>query len=532
MELFFYGAAREVTGSCHCVEVNSKRILVDCGMPQGQDKKEDQDFPFDARGIDYVVVTHAHIDHSGRLPLLVKEGFSGKIFATKITCQLLAIMLRDSAHIQEMEAEFRNRKGKRAGNEEEVPLYTMKDAEKVLDLFVECSYLEHVEIAEGIKIQFVDAGHMLGSCSVEMWLSENGTNKKIVFSGDIGNLHQPIIRDPHYISGADYVVMESTYGDRNHGLAKDYVEELAQIFDETFAKGGNVIIPSFAVGRTQELLYFIREIKEQKLVQSMPNFPVYLDSPLALEATKIFEGDLTGYIDDDMIEIIRNGLRPLEFDHRFTVASAEESKLINENKMPKVIISSSGMCEAGRIRHHLKHNLWRPECTVLFVGYQANGTLGRLILEGAKKVKMFGEEIAVACRVFQLSGLSAHADKDGLLKWVGSFEKKPHVFVVHGEAQVTDGFAHNLSALGFEADAPRFTAAYDLIKGSFAFNGVEPQKEVKDAFSGENYSKAFANLLSAGKRLMDIIWHNKGRANKNLNQFTEQINHLAERWEK
>jgi metallo-beta-lactamase family protein len=517
------------------VEVNGKKVLVDCGMNQGSDNGYGQDFPFNPADIDYVVMTHAHIDHSGRLPLLVKQGFKSKIYATGATCELLEIMLRDSAHIQEVEAGWKNRKGKRSGSKTTEPMYTVQDAEEVFKYFVPCTYNEMIDIDEGLKIRFTDAGHLLGSAFVEMWLSENGVEKKVVFSGDIGNLGQPIIRDPQYVKEADIAIMESTYGDRNHEVPADYSEGLAEIIDKTLGMGGNVIFPSFAIGRTQELLYFIREIKEQGLVKSVPNFPVYVDSPLANAATRIYEGDLHGYLDEETIAVIKAGNKPLSFDGLRISESSDDSKAINDDRTPKVIIASSGMCEAGRIRHHLKHNLWRPECAVVFVGYQANGTLGRIILDGVvKKVMLFGEEINIACNIYSFRGMSAHADRDGLLKWIGSFEPKPEkVFIVHGEAEVCDIFKDTLTELGHSAYVPKLTAVYDILTGRIISEGVEAERS-REAEAGpqKHESPVYQRLVAAGKRLLNIIANNRGGANRELNAFTEEINRLAEKWDR
>ena len=382
MKLTFFGAAHAVTGSCHCLEVNGRKILIDCGLQQGRDEYDNNALDFAPNYIDCVIVTHAHIDHSGRVPLLVKEGFQGPIYTTGLTARLLSIMLRDSAHIQESDAEWQNRKGKRAGKELVEPLYTLADAEQALQQLVTFEYGQIIDLCDGVKIRFTDAGHLLGSSSVEIWATEGDVTKKIVFSGDIGNVDQPVIRDPQLLEQADYVVMESTYGDRNHEPPESYTGALAQLIDETFARGGNVIIPSFAVGRTQELLFFIREIKNQGMVKSVPDFTVCVDSPLAAEATKIYAGDLHGYLDEESIELVQGGEDLFTFPNLKLVQTSEESKLLNLDKTPKVIISASGMCDAGRIRHHLKHNLWRPECAVVFVGYQSEGTMGRRLLEG------------------------------------------------------------------------------------------------------------------------------------------------------
>ena len=368
MKLSFYGAAHEVTGSCHFLEAAGKNILIDCGMQQGQDEKNMQEFPIAPNMVDYVLITHAHIDHTGRLPLLSKLGFCGEVYATAATADLCSIMLRDSAHIQEFEAEWRNRKGKRSGAPLKEPLYTMQDAETILKTFVPCAYGETVEICEGLRIRFTDMGHLLGSACIEVFVTESGKETKLVFSGDIGNVNQPLIKDPAYVTKADYVIVESTYGDRLHNAPPDYAAQLADTIQKTFDRGGNVIIPSFAVGRTQELLYFIREIKEKRMVQGHGDFAVYVDSPLAAEATHIFNNTDTDSFDEETTALVRQGINPIGFDGLRISVTSDESKQINFIDTPKVIISASGMCEAGRIKHHLKHNLWRRECTVVFVG--------------------------------------------------------------------------------------------------------------------------------------------------------------------
>ncbi|MBM3699759.1 MAG: MBL fold metallo-hydrolase [Actinobacteria bacterium] len=465
MKLTFYGAAREITGSCSCIEANGKKILIDCGMQQGNDQKENQQLPFDGSDIDFVILTHAHIDHSGRLPLLVKQGFTGTIYTIKATYNLLTIMLKDSAKIQEADASWENKKSGKTAKGAIQPLYTMADALNTLGLVQPCSYGRVYEIHKGIKFNFVDAGHLLGSASVELFLIEGGTSKKIVFSGDIGNINQPIIKDPQYIESGDYAVMEATYGNRNHDNNIDYKKEFAKILEVTLAGGGNVIIPSFAVGRTQGLLYMIREIKEEKLLKKS-SFPVYVDSPLATEATRLYDDDLHIYGDTETRAIVKKGLNPISFPGLFFTDSVQDSIALNHDPVPKVIISSSGMCEAGRIRHHLKHNIERRESCVIIAGYQARGTLGRALLDGEKKVSIFDQEIEVAAKIYNFSGLSAHADRDGLIKWITSFDKKPDkVFVVHIEETVIDGFLKTLDGLGFSALAPEYKSAYDLYNG-------------------------------------------------------------------
>ncbi|MDD6344612.1 MAG: MBL fold metallo-hydrolase, partial [Oscillospiraceae bacterium] len=399
MKITFIGATHEVTGSCSYIDACGKRFLVDFGMEQGENCFENVQIPVSPSNIDFVLLTHAHIDHSGLLPLLYAGGFNGEIHATVATSHLCDVMLRDSAHIQEFEAEWRNRKGKRKGDEEYIPLYTMDDAIGAISLFVPHEYEKESEISEGIKVKFIDAGHLLGSSSIEITLTENNISRKIVFSGDIGNINQPLIRDPHYISSADYVVMESTYGNRNHELPTDYVTSLTEILQKTFDRGGSVIIPSFAVGRTQEMLYFIRQIKADNLVKNHDNFPVYVDSPLAIEATNIFINNRESCYDEEALSFVRKGINPIGFEGLITAVSSDDSRAINDDTRPKVIISASGMCEAGRIKHHLKHNLWKKENTILFVGYQASNTLGRSLIDGARKVKLFGETVQVNAEI-------------------------------------------------------------------------------------------------------------------------------------
>ena len=532
MKLTFFGAAKAVTGSCHCVEVRGKKILIDCGLQQGKDERDNTVLDFAPNYIDYVIVTHAHIDHSGRIPLLIKQGFQGQIFATRLTGELMSIMLQDSAHIQEMDAQWKNQKGKRAGRPPVEPLYTVADAAQVPEHLVTVEYGQIIELCEGVKIRFVDAGHLLGSASVEMWLEEDGVEKKIVFSGDIGNHNQPIIRDPSLIDGADYVVMESTYGDRNHDPVVSYTAELAKIIDDTFSKGGNVIIPSFAVGRTQELLYFMREMKKEGLVKSNPDFTVCVDSPLANEATKIFSGDLRGYLDDDALEVVKDGERLFTFPGLTMTESSEESKMLNMDKSSKVIISASGMCDAGRIRHHLKHNLWREECAIVFVGYQGEGTLGRHLLEGAKQVRLFGEDIAVNASIYNFKGLSSHADRDHLLKWIEQIQEPTpqQIFVVHGDAPVTEIFANTLREKGLPAHAPLYEEVFDLSKNVMLAAGVELLPKKTSYASNGHPASAYHEVELAAMDLFSIIRASKGSSNKDLKKMAAQIRTLTERF--
>lgn len=445
MNITFCGAAKEVTGSNHLVEAAGKKFLVDCGLIQGRVAEEERNaepFIYNPKEIDFMLLTHAHIDHSGRIPKLIKEGFKGAIYATKPTCELSRIMLADSGHIQEAETEWKNRKRKREGKSLLEPLYTSKEGEESLKHFIPVSYMDIIEIDENIRVRFNDAGHMLGSAIIEVWITENGKTTKIVFSGDLGNNDIKLLQPPSPITTADYVVMESTYGDRLHMKYKgdEKAEKFLDIVSTTLRRGGNVVIPSFAVGRTQEILYELNAIKERKnepeinaKYKELMNATVYVDSPLAITATEIFKRNLELF-DDEAQERIKRGDNPLEFYGLKFTKTVEESVALNENTKPCIIMSASGMCDAGRIKHHLKHNLWNPLNTILFVGYQAPNTLGRRIVEGEKVVKIFGEEIAVNAQIEYIEGYSGHADQEWLMNFIYSFRDKPKkVFLVHGE---------------------------------------------------------------------------------------------------
>ncbi len=533
MKLNFFGADQCVTGSCHCLEVNGKKILVDCGLQQGRDEVSNAEFPFAAGSVDYVLITHAHIDHSGRVPMLIKQGFRGQILTTRLTADLMDIMLLDSAHIQESDAEWKNRKAARSGAPHVEPLYTIEDAAQVREYMTTCEYGQKVTLCEGVTVEFIDAGHLLGSASILVDATEGGVTKRLVFSGDIGNVDQPIIRDPSPVTGADYVVMESTYGDRNHTEVWSYTDDLARIIDETIGRGGNVVIPSFAVGRTQELLYFIREIKDKGLVKSNPDFAVYIDSPLAKKATSIFTGDLRGYLDEEALELVKDGTHMFTFTNLRMTETSEESKALNLDPTPKVIISASGMCDAGRIRHHLKHNLWRPDSTIVFVGFQGEGTLGRALLDGAKSVKLFGEEIAVRAEIVNFQGLSSHADRDHLLAWIQNVKapKPQHVFVVHGDREVAPYFAQSIESLGFTAHAPQYTEVYDLIADTQLEKGYLPERKTKSTATGTRTSSAYERLVAVGQMVMEAIKRSRGRDNKSLARFADQLRALLEKWE-
>ncbi|MGY0372197.1 MBL fold metallo-hydrolase RNA specificity domain-containing protein [Clostridium sp. JNZ J1-5] len=451
MKIEFYGAAKCVTGSCHILKVNNKNILLDCGLFQGKDEKEkgNDDFPFNPKEIDYVILSHAHIDHSGRIPLLYKNGFKGEVICTKATKELCNIMLPDSGYIQENEVEWKNRKRVRQGLDAIEPLYTAKIAELSLYLFREYNYDEFIEVFNGFRVRFRDAGHLLGSSIVEIYVVEDYQEEvKIVYTGDLGNTNKPIINDPTYIDFADYVIMETTYGDRLHGEIDWTFKELVNIIIDTFKRGGNVVIPSFSVGRTQEVLYALSKYVEN---DSLNDITIFVDSPLAANATRIYEKS-SEYYDEEMKKLTENGFDPLNFKGVIYTNSPEDSIKINKFQQSSIIISASGMCEAGRIKHHLKHNLWRKECSIVFAGYQAEGTLGRAILDGNKKVKLFGETIAVNAKIYSLEGLSGHADKKGLYDWVSKFERKPkEILLVHGDSKAQEDFKELLYAGGYKA---------------------------------------------------------------------------------
>jgi len=535
MRLTFIGAAHEVTGSCHMLEACGRRILIDCGMEQGEDLFENQQIPVKSADIDYVLLTHAHIDHTGKVPMLVKEGFRGDIISTFGTADLCSIMLRDSAHIQEFEAEWRNRKAKRSGDPLYEPLYTMEHAEAAIRMCNPVDYNQRVTLCEGIEVRFNDVGHLLGSASIEVWITEEGVTRKLVFSGDVGNIEQPILRNPVLVEDADYVIVESTYGNRIHSEERpDYVGEFTEILRDTFRRGGNVVIPSFAVGRTQEMLYFIREIKEKNLISEFADFEVYVDSPLAIEATKVFNKNVWTCFDDEALELVRNGVNPIVFPGLKTSVTAEDSKQINFDTKPKVIISASGMCEAGRIRHHLKHNLWREDSTICFVGYQAAGTLGRKLIDGASNVKIFGENVEVNAQIVSLKGISGHADRNGLIAWLKGFTEAPaKIFVVHGEDVVTDIFAEDITnTLGISAYAPFTGACVDLVTGEVISYGQRTPVTKKDKATTAKKNAAFNRVVAAAKRLMEVVLKNKEAANKDLAKLESQIQSLADKWDR
>ena len=532
MKLTFLGAGHEVTGSRTLLTAAGHNILIDYGMEQGADLYENPPLPLAAGEIDCVLLTHAHIDHSGMIPRLAKEGFRGPIYATEATTKLSEIMLLDSAHIQESEAQWRNRKAQRAGGEIIEPVYTVNDAQAALRLFRPCTYGPTYPILDGISISFQDAGHLLGSASITVTVTEDGSTETLLFSGDLGNVHRPLIRDPQMPVGADFVVIESTYGDRLHGPRADYAGQLTRVLQDTLDRGGNLVIPAFSVGRTQELLFLLREIKQDRRIQGHDGFPVYVDSPLSVEATNIYSGGMMEYYDDETLDLLSRGIDPIHFPGLRTSTTSQESMAINMDPEPKVILSASGMCEAGRIRHHLKHNLWRPQSTILFVGYQSEGTLGRKLLDGAKSVKLFGEEIQVNAKIEQMDGISGHADQSMLLNWMAAMTHKPKkVFVNHGSDAVTDTFAALLrEKLQLDAEAPYNGSCFDLTAMEWVSLGFRTHVEKRKVSVRTN--AVFQRLYQAGRRLLNVIEKNRGLANRELAKFADQVTALCDKWDR
>ncbi len=509
MKIRFLGASTSVTGSCHLITTNNHKFLLDCGQFQGSDEMDElnaKEFDFDPAEIEFLILSHAHIDHCGRIPLLFKRGFKGKIYCTDATADLLVVMLKDSASIHERETEWKNRKNQRAGKSLVEPLYTMKDAEAALDNVVPILYNQLIEFNEAVKVVFNDAGHILGSSIVELFITENDEVSKIVYSGDIGMKNRPILRDPTIIKKADYVIMETTYGNRIHEENSHSIERLIDIVLKTTRRGGNVIIPSFAVGRTQELIYefnrFYEEHSEYK--DELKNIMVYVDSPMAISATEVFRRNAQVF-DDETRDYILRGDHPLDFPNLIFTKTAEESVALNTNPNPKVIISSSGMCEAGRIKHHLKHNLWNPKSSIVFVGYQARGTLGYSIVNGDKKVSIFGEKINVQAEIHNLEGFSGHADKNGLIEWLAGFEQQPkQIFLIHGEEDSKNEFAKEVkSALGYECTVVNGDTEFTLSKQDV----VSVAEMKKELVSPESLFSIKSKISSVHKALESILYN-------------------------
>ena len=529
MKIKFCGAAKSVTGSCHLITTEKHKLLLDCGQFQGSDEMDElnKGFDFNPAEIDFVVLSHAHIDHSGRLPLLVKNGFKGKIYCTNPTADLLNIMLKDSAYIHEKEAEWANRKNERAGRPLVEPLYTIEDAEAALKYVSPILYNQLLEINGEIKVVFNDAGHILGSSIIELFVSDINGDSKLVFSGDLGVKGRPILRDPTIIKKADYLIMEATYGNRLHEPNTSSIDSLITIVERTIKRGGTVVIPSFAVGRTQELIYefnrFYEEHDEHKKL--LDNVMVYIDSPMATSATEVFRRNAHVF-DDEMKEYIMKGDNPLDFKNLIFTRTSAESVALNSNPTPKIIISASGMCEAGRIKHHLKHNLWNPKSSIVFVGYQAEGTLGKSIVRGDKDVSIFGERIHINAEIYDLQGFSGHADRDGLLDWLASFEKVPsQIFLVHGEEDAKKDFAELVkNKLGYDCIQVKHVSEFELTK--------DHQYMIEEAgeriASQESLEKIKAMIASVHENLEHILYNTSLAVRNDVSEeHITQINNIV-----
>lgn len=532
MKIQFCGASTGVTGSCHLITTENHKVLLDCGQFQGgkaQEALNYEDFPFDPAEIDYVILSHAHIDHCGRIPLLIKRGFKGAIYCTDATADLLDVMLKDSGYIHEKEAEWKNKKNERAGRPKVEPLYTFNDAVDSLTYVKPVLYDQLIELNEEMKIVFNDAGHILGSAITELWVTENDNVSKIVFSGDLGVMERPILRNPTIIKKADYVIMETTYGNRVHPENSMNVKALMDIIRDTAAKGGTTVIPSFAVGRTQELIYELNRVYETDngYRQAFENIMVYVDSPMATTATEVFKRNAQVF-DDETKEYIAKGDNPLDFKNLRFTRTSQESIWLNTNPDPKVIISASGMCDAGRIRHHLKHNLWNRKSSIVFVGYQAEGTLGRMILDGAKEVTLFGEKVQVNAKIYNLEGFSGHADKNGLLAWLKGFQKEPkHIFLVHGEPEAKEAFAETVEKeLGYHPIVVKGNSEYVLEKDEMVSMDQAMEEEVDEEMLGSLRT----NLFDIHRRIEDILYNTKLAVGEDMSpkELTEINNMVLE----
>jgi metallo-beta-lactamase family protein len=459
IDLTFWGAACGVTGSRYLVEANNIKLLVDCGLYQEREFLNRNWGPFHVRPeeLTAVLLTHAHLDHSGLLPRLVNEGFRGRVICTSATADIAKIMLLDSAHLQEEDAQYKKKRHIREGRKgphPEIPLYTVADAEATFPLFNTVDYNQAVSIGKGIEATFYDAGHVLGSSMIKLSISQGGEKRSIVFSGDIGRWNRPILRDPSVFSRTDYIVMESTYGDREHEGTEEIGDELAEIVKAAFASGGNIIVPSFALQRTQEILYYLNILLRENRI---PHLTVYLDSPMAIKITEVYKQH-SELMDKEMKDLLRQHHSPFDFPGLKMVETVAESKALNEIKGTVMIIAGAGMCTGGRIKHHLANNISRPECTVMFVGYQAEGTLGRQILDGARSVRIHGQPHPVRARIVQIQGFSAHADRDELLRWLSNLSANPrHIFITHGEKRAAEQFSNFLKEkTGYETSVPTY----------------------------------------------------------------------------
>ena len=535
MKIQFCGASTSVTGSCHLITTDNFKILLDCGQFQGSkalDAMNYEEFPFNPAEVDYMILSHAHIDHCGRIPLLVKRGFRGNIYCTDATADLVEVMLKDSGYIHEKEAEWQNRKNERAGRPLVEPLYTYNDALDALQYIKPVLYDQLVELNPELRIVFNDAGHILGSAITELWVTEGDHTAKIVFSGDLGVMERPILRNPTIIKKADYVIMETTYGNRLHPDNSLDVQQLLDIIIRTSRRGGTTVIPSFAVGRTQELIYELNNFYDHhpEYQADLENLMVYVDSPMATTATQVFRKNAQVF-DEEMKELITGGDDPLDFKNLKFTRTTDDSRQLNMNHEPKVIISASGMCEAGRIRHHLKHNLWDEKSSVIFVGYQAEGTMGRLLLDGTDKVTLFGEEVQVKAEIHNLEGFSGHADRDGLYSWLAGFQKEPkHIFLVHGETESKEGFAEYVKEnLGYDPIVVRGNSEFILEHDEL----INKEEALKDAMDNEALEITKNKIADIHRRLETILYNTSLAANTELTpEKLAEINNLVMELEK
>ncbi len=535
MKVKFCGASIGVTGSCHLISTGNHKVLLDCGQFQGgkeMDKMNEEEFPFNPAEIECVILSHAHIDHCGRIPLLVKRGFKGPIYCTDATADLLDVMLKDSAYIHEKDAEWQTKKNLRTGKPPVDPLYTIQDSEAALRLVKPILYDQLVELNPDMKIVFNDAGHILGSAITELWITEGDKTSKLVFSGDLGVENRPILRDPVKIKKADFLIMETTYGNRLHPENSTSIDELIHITLKTIKRGGSVIIPSFAVGRTQELIYQFNMFYEHhpEYADTLGKVYVYIDSPMATTATEVFKKNAQVF-DDETKAYIMSGDHPLDFPNLKFTRNTADSQMLNEDKSPKIIISASGMCEAGRIRHHLKHNLWDSRNSIVFVGYQAEGTLGRMLVEGAKEVKLFGEPIMVGAEIYNLEGFSGHADQKGLLDWLGGFQKEPkHIFLVHGETQSKIDFAAKVKEVfGYEPIVVNGNTEYELETGEV----LSREEVLREALDQEDVEKLKDKLATLKSELDTVISSTEDVVSKQISLAKlTQINNIVQELEK
>jgi metallo-beta-lactamase family protein len=521
MKIRFYGSAKEVTGSNMILEAAGKKVMIDCGLFQGSSATKAKNFEelkYNVNDIDYVILTHSHIDHSGRIPLLYKKGYRGNVICTKATKDLCDIMLIDSANIQESDTEYKNHKRNRAGLEPLEPLYTIDDANIALKHFIAVQYHDLIKLDDNISVKFTDSGHMLGSSSITIYVTENKKTTIIGFTSDLGKKNTPIINDPEVIEKCDYLIMESTYGNRQHKVKSHPEELMFDIIEETINKGGTVIIPSFSVGRTQEMIYaFNKNLAIKKKLSIFDKVPVYIDSPLSTSATEVYKKN-TQFFDDEAKQYILSGNNPLDFPNLNFTKSVEDSKFLNRDDSPKIIISSSGMCDAGRIRHHLKHNLYKKKTTVLFVGYQAVGSLGRLLADGAKSVKIFGDTIDVRARIEMIDGFSGHGDMDDLDEYISQIKEKPEkIFLVHGEDDQLYPFAERIKEK-FDIDTyiPDSFAYFELEKGDKTHELTHDRVLTKNTYDKLTLLELVTDVKRQVKDISELIAY-------------DEINHLTEK---